>query len=117
MKTKIIEILSQYIVTENGTCYCNTEIEDLATEIEALYQPQIDKLNKRVEFQVKASDTLLLQVREMESQIAKLKEITDKDIQEWVERNNTQVIKMIGLVNLHNELCNKIEQLKNELEK
>lgn len=50
-------------------------IDKLTTDIESLYRSKIDKLNKRIEFQVKANDTLLLQVREMEKEILKLKEI------------------------------------------
>ena len=33
MKEKIIEILNKYIVTEGNTCYCNSEVNDLAIEI------------------------------------------------------------------------------------
>ena len=50
-------------------------IDKLTTDIETLYRSKIDKLNKRIEFQVEANDTLLLQVREMEKEILKLKEI------------------------------------------
>lgn len=35
-KEKILEILNQYIVTENNTCYCNSDAEGIADEILAL---------------------------------------------------------------------------------
>jgi hypothetical protein len=35
-KEKIIKILNQYIVTENNTCYCNSDAEGIADEILAL---------------------------------------------------------------------------------
>ena len=87
MTAKIIEVLyTKHIIGEYSLFEIleragykdyaiQSTIDKLTTDIESLYRPKIDKLNKRIEFQVKANDTLLLQVREMEKEILKLKEI------------------------------------------
>ena len=87
MKAKIIKVLyTKHIIGEYSLFEIleragykdyaiQSTIDKLTTDIESLYRPKIDKLNKRIEFQVEANDTLLLQVREMEKEILKLKEI------------------------------------------
>jgi len=87
MTAKIIEVLyTKHIIGEYSLFEIleragykdyaiQSTIDKLTTDIETLYRSKIDKLNKRIEFQVEANDTLLLQVREMEKEILKLKEI------------------------------------------
>lgn len=76
MTAKIIEILRGYRIWFGDLMGIHEDaFMNLTDDIETLYRPKIDKLNKRIEFQVEANDTLLLQVREMEKEILKLKEI------------------------------------------
>lgn len=122
MKTKIIEILSQYIVTENGTCYCNTEIEDLATEIESLCKEHIT-------FEVACNPDLMeaqTNYKMYQEQIDKLKEIIAKQDELLALEEQFIVDEVIGTIDITGEddwdafknpanaLKNKIKQLKNE---
>lgn len=106
MKAKIIEIFSDIFnagmdAQEVGmpsfdqlqqTGWFNSKIDD----IESLYQPQIDKLKEIIKNQDE-----LIEVKEQKCEIL-------------ADNNNTQVIKMIGLVRLNDELQFRIEQFKNE---
>ncbi len=141
MKDKIIEILDKEL--SHLTILDKTK-KAIATEVEALYQPQIDKLkeriefekkasdmwliqindmgkqldnlNKRIEFQVKASDTLLLQVREMEKEIDKLKEIIRvyDELKYYQFRTDTDVDEAVETRCKLVELRHKTELLKKE---
>ena len=106
MTAKIIEVLyTKHIIGEYSLFEIleragykdyaiQSTIDKLTTDIESLYRPKIDKLNKRIEFQVEANDTLLLQVREMEKEILKLKKIIAAQDELYKAETDLDIIQM-----------------------
>lgn len=115
----ILKIFHYHQVTHGGLTL-------VAKEIAALFDPNIDKLNKRIAFQVKASDTLLLQVREMEKEINnyhKLIEAKDELITFYGDIIDSSAVflyvhhwkESTENIEKGRNLRDKIEQLKKEL--
>jgi len=87
MTAKIIEVLyTKHIIGEYSLFEIleragykdyaiQSTIDKLTTDIESLYRPKIDKLNKRIDFQVKANDKILLLAKDTMKEVNKLLEI------------------------------------------
>jgi len=95
MTAKIIEILRDYRIWFGDSMGIHEDaFMNLTDDIEILYRSKIDKLNKRIEFQVEANDTLLLQVREMEKEILKLKKIIAAQDELYKAETDLDIIQM-----------------------
>lgn len=105
-KEKILEILTQ-----------NSINEGVVQKIAALIEPQFDKLNKRIAFQVKASDTLLLQVREMEKEINNYQKLIEAKDELINIIDNKDVIVPERYKQIREKRENEIAELRKEVEK
>jgi len=95
MTAKIIEVLRDYRIWFGDSMGIHEDaFMNLTDDIEILYRSKIDKLNKRIEFQVEANDTLLLQVREMEKEILKLKKIIAAQDELYKAETDLDIIQM-----------------------